>query len=476
MKILTLRIENLTTLESGGPISLRLEGKGAQVGRKAGMDWILPDATRHISGHHFDITYEQDNYLLHDVSSNGTFLHGERYRLSEPRILVEGDRINVGHFIICVGLGLVEAPVASPVPNSAPVAPIPDAVPPMSPAAADPFDDVWGDYGSAPVVEPEANALQTPHIGQLEMERVAATQSPDLSCFANASSTPEVSSPPQFTQGGTGGAPFRSSIEQSPMTSPSLSAAPAITVPDPSEAMHVETHQEQPSSSIPEMSSPSSLPEFGSAVPPVQNAAPAYQGDDLTDARFLQAFLEGAGVADPSQLRLPPQELGRMLGRCVREATGEMMRMLQSRAAVKLFISGEDRTMRVANGNNPMKFMTDSERAFETMFLEPRDGYMTGADGFQTALADIRHHQDAVVAALQPALAVVFDGLSPDEIEETTSGSLVGGGSRKYWSEYKRRWEVAASQGENGMLDAFINAFSQHYSESLRNMKTQEPT
>lgn len=184
----------------------------------------------------------------------------------------------------------------------------------------------------------------------------------------------------------------------------------------------------------------------------------------------MRAFMEGAGITDASQLQIPPEEMGRIMGQIARMGTNELMRMLQDRAAVKLFVSNEDRTMRVATGNNPMKFMIDSEQAFEALFLKPRDGYLTGAAGFENALTDIRRHQAAVIAALQPALAEMLGGLSPEDIEADTGGGLMGGGARKAWDEFTKRWEARAAQGENGMLDAFIKAFSRHYADALRKM------
>ena len=215
---------------------------------------------------------------------------------------------------------------------------------------------------------------------------------------------------------------------------------------------------------------------FGIGPPAAPAAQPAYpqampqQPSGAGADAFLRAFMEGAGITDTSQLQIPPEQLGRILGKVARTGTNELMRMLQDRAAVKLFVSNEDRTMRVATGNNPMKFMIDADQAFEALFLNPRDGYLTGADGFENALSDIRRHQAAVIAALQPALAEMLGGLSPDDIEGDIGGGIMGGGSRKAWDEFTKRWEARAAQGENGMLDAFIKAFSRHYADALRKM------
>ena len=103
--------------------------------------------------------------------------------------------------------------------------------------------------------------------------------------------------------------------------------------------------------------------------------------------------------------------------------------------------------------------------AIEVMFLKHRDGFMQGPDGFDNALRDIRRHQTAVFAALQPALAALLSGLSPDEIEETVGSGLLGSGNRaKFWDAYVEKWDAKAAAGDNGLLDAFLHSFAEAYS------------
>lgn len=472
MTTLTLRIENHATLDNGGPVTLTLTGKGAQVGRKSGNDWVLPDPSRHISGHHFDVSFENDAYFLTDVSSNGTFIHGERYRIDGTHQIADGDRFTVGQYIIKAELTAdvpqpeTEPPMATPQQPAAPYSPPPGPPAPPAPPQIDEFNDVWGDLGGD-------GSLQAPP------PRQALTPSPAAS----------VQAPGEYGQEPTGGAvpqqPDFSQMGAAPGVAPaaptafpipgerSVAASPAIGTPPSAEPA-----AQPPMPPVPDPAAPGIGSEgFGIAqsatppqpVAPQPQAAPVYPPTANTDA-FLRAFMEGAGITDASQLQIPPEHLGRILGQVARVGTNELMRMLQDRAAVKLFVSNEDRTMRVATGNNPMKFMIDSDQAFEAMFLEPREGYLTGADGFENALSDIRRHQAAVIAALQPALAEMLVGLAPDEIEGEISGGIMGGSSRKAWDEFTKRWEARAAQGENGMLDAFIKAFSRHYAEALRKM------
>lgn len=580
MKTLTLRIENHQTLENGGPVAFAVPPGGAQIGRKAGMDWILPDQTRHISGHHFNVTVEGERFLLIDASSNGTFLHGARYRLDGPHEIRDGDRFTVGHYILRAEftdapaeqpgpipyypqLGgaapsaqpqtPVQAPVQTPlhpanatpkgptavtpqegplfappqdgtprapvVPSQVPTvhAPADEAAPedengPLFPPpvegtsdpapwsapapAPDPsaeMDDVWGDFAAPP---PPATAVQAPPSTAAGQRRSAtglqsptsrmgqslAPQAPDFSKLAQSASAGSITSAPRSLETGTG----TEGLSRPPIPAPDAGA------PDPAQGQPIAPTEafppiEQPGGTggdargwgLPAETPPASddlVPQsresLGLTPHPVAQAPAAapQQAVNLDGDAFLRAFLEGAGVTDASALQIPPQQLARMLGQLARTGTNELMQMLQDRAAVKLFVSNEDRTMRVASGNNPMKFMVDRDQAFEAMFLAPREGYQTGAEGFENALRDVRTHQAAVIAALQPALAEILDGLSPDDIEGDMGKGMLSGGGRKSWDEFVKRWEARAAQGENGMLDAFVKAFSAHYGKALRKL------
>jgi type VI secretion system protein ImpI len=98
---LILRIENVTTLPDGGPVSITVSGRrNIDIGRDSHLDWTLPDPTRHISSKHCEIRYNEGGYWLHDVSTNGTFLNGGDHRMQAPHRLRTGDRFVIGHYII----------------------------------------------------------------------------------------------------------------------------------------------------------------------------------------------------------------------------------------------------------------------------------------------------------------------------------------------------------------------------------------
>lgn len=490
---LVLRIDNYDVLENGGPASITLFEKGAQIGRK-GADWVLPDPARHISSHHFDITYSGGTYWLTDVSTNGTFLQGQRYRLDGAHPIKNGDRFTVGHYVIVAelsgnataGSGMLQSPPTSQPYGGAPQADDDpwdfgggalDPVNPMPAQRADPhhLDDIAQDF--IPVhgqpSQPPSGLQQPPqpsgqYGGQLSVPPTGfggqpggAPQVPPVQPGPPPQTPPAGGPPPQVPPVQPGPPPQVAPVDGPPPQVAPVEQPPA-QVPQPPVGM-----PEPPRPPI-APSAPTPLkPPMPSEAPRGAPAAQAAPATVATNDDVLRAFCQGAGLPPDSYAGSDTLALAHDLGKAVRVATTEIMTMLQDRAAVKQFTRGGERTMRSATGNNPLKFLPDSEQALEALFLKHRDGFMTGPDGFENALRDIRRHQTAVFAALQPALAEVLAGLSPEEIEEGRgSGLLSGSGKGKAWEAFVERWDAKADKGENGMLDAFLEAFAEAYARA----------
>lgn len=435
---ITLRIDNQDTLPDGGPTSVVVTEAGVQVGRSTAMDWTLPDPDRHISSHHFDVKFENGGFYLIDTSTNGLFMDGSRHRLAGPHLLQPGQRFQVGHYYISVS---ADAPAAAPA--AAPSAPAPassfgaDADPwaiggtpaaPINPNPTpkrNPFDDFAGEF----LVNPNPTAP----------EPVPATPEPVAPPAASGSASPF-------------GAP---AAAPSPLAAPPAAPPPGIGQP-------------VPSFSPPPIQTPVPTAAPGLQQPPVGNThAPTAAAGD-----FLKAFCEGAGLPPEAAANVDPDAFARELGRGMRVTAQELMSMLQDRASAKQFTKGGERTMMGATENNPLKFLPDAPQALEVMFLKPRDGFMPGSKGVETALSDVRVHQMAVFAAIQPALLGLLQDLAPEAIDADTGGGLLGGtGKRKAWDTYVERWDAKVNDNDNGMLGAFLKLFAQSYVAAVENAK-----
>ncbi len=116
---ITLQIENVDRLETGGQLSYSCADRGFDIGRHEHLDWSLPDPQRVISGKHCEVRFESGNFVLYDYSTNGTFLNGSQTRMDKAHVLRSGDRLMIGDYIIVVSL---EAGSGQPAMSAAPVA------------------------------------------------------------------------------------------------------------------------------------------------------------------------------------------------------------------------------------------------------------------------------------------------------------------------------------------------------------------
>ncbi|MFG5384652.1 type VI secretion system-associated FHA domain protein TagH [Yoonia sp. R2-816] len=412
---LTLRIENYDSLPDGGPTSATVTGAGMSAGRSAAMDWTLPDPQKHISGHHFDISYRDGAYWLTDVSTNGVFLDGQRHRIEGAYQLKQGDRFQVGNYFIVVDLGAGIA--AAPPPPQA-----------MTPAPQFEDSDPWA-VSSTPAAP------------------VDVSPRPDPRAFEDFASDFIVN--PVAPQ-------------PAPAPEPSPSAPVPAAAPSPFGA------SDSPFGDSPIPAAPSPMPGPTPQQPQAATPSPTPAPPPDNGAAILKAFCEGAGLPPP-----PPgstadgEALARELGQTMRTAAAELMALLQDRAAAKKFTRGGDRTMMGAANNNPLKFLPDPTQALEVMFVQPREGFMTGGEGMTSALNDVKTHQMAVFAAIQPALIKLLADLAPEAIEESTGGGLLAGGRRKAWEEYVKRWDAKVANHENGMLDVFLQHFAESYAAAV---------
>ena len=240
------------------------------------------------------------------------------------------------------------------------------------------------------------------------------------------------------------------------IVNPSMPVAPPAPAPAP---------PPQQGSASPFGAAPAAVPQPLAPMPPAQAQAAA--------GNVLAAFCEGAGLPAGSFGAADPEVLARELGRTMRVASQELMAMLQDRASAKKFTRGGERTMMGNAENNPLKFLPDAAQALEVMFLQPRPGFMEGGTGMDAALRDVRTHQMAVFAAIQPALIQLLADLSPEAIEEDagSGGLLSGGGKRKAWDTFVERWDAKVDNHENGMLGAFLVHFAEAYRTAVQAAK-----
>lgn len=187
---ITLQIENVDRLETGGQVSYSCTDRGFDIGRHEHLDWSLPDPQRVISGKHCEVRFEGGNFVLYDVSTNGTFLNGSPNRMDKAHALRSGDRLMIGDYIVAVTLDAGEGAAAGfsgaaaagadpsyqsqpaqwQSPAQAPAAPAEPQWPSAQPAATPPYpaqdtNSPWGAPASTGMEGRHAPPSQAPGIG-----------------------------------------------------------------------------------------------------------------------------------------------------------------------------------------------------------------------------------------------------------------------------------------------------------------------
>jgi Uncharacterized conserved protein, contains FHA domain len=81
--------------------SVTFRDSGGTIGRAETATWKLTDRSRHISGVHAEVSYDNGVYFLTDRSTNGTFDVGKNARLqkNEDYPIAHGDSFRMGNFI-----------------------------------------------------------------------------------------------------------------------------------------------------------------------------------------------------------------------------------------------------------------------------------------------------------------------------------------------------------------------------------------
>ncbi len=323
--------------------------------------------------------------------------------------------------------------------------PAPQAPPPQRPAeeSASPFGE------APPPRAPEPQAPPQP--SHPPQETTGSPFGPGPS--APQSVPPQQPAPPQQPpRQETTGSPF------GPGPSAPHSAPPQQPQP-----------QQPPAPAAPPPVSPTAPAAEAFTAPPVQApSAPLPKAGSVGDATgLLAAIADGAGI-NPKAFEGPdPGAVAHEIGRALRIMVGELAGLLKARAATKQSLKSGSRTMIGAEANNPLKFMPSAEEQLETMFGTSRQGYMRGAETVQKSFNDIKMHQYAVHAALQPALARLLEDMSPESVEEKVDAGRFGSKDARAWQIYVERWDAKTHPYDNGILDVFLAYFSEAYDDVM---------
>jgi len=268
---ITLQIENVDRLETGGQVSYSCADRGFDIGRHEHLDWSLPDPHRVVSGKHCEVRFEGGQFVLYDISTNGTFLNGSPNRMDKAHALRSGDRLMIGDYIISVALEDGESVGGGMAAGSSsmhhPEQPLWNAPQPAAPAAQEPA------WPSAP-----SSAQQAPYPVQDSGGPWASPSSGMEGRHAPPSSAPGIGTPADdvWSQQGHGWGSADPSLYDPQSQFPEREAA------RPAQADPLDHLAAQPELHRPDAAAPSAQPDTGSASPfPSLSDEPSGQNEPL---------------------------------------------------------------------------------------------------------------------------------------------------------------------------------------------------
>jgi type VI secretion system protein ImpI len=456
---LRLIIENLDRLPDGGPVRVQVEGRGLDIGRDQHLDWTLPDPSRHVSSKHCEIRFRDDNYWLHDVSTNGTFVNGAQFRLDAPHLLRSGDRLSIGQYIVAVeieGRGGALPGAYSPPQTGLGTAP-----------------DLWGTGGEAAAPDDRRDYMP---------ERARAAP-PDFLDFASGVAPAEVPSPsssaPALDFGvAPGGA-------EDDWLRGRDTPATAVEQDDPIAPM--------PRRPLPRRAMPTSEEHAHSLAlvgPTLEGGeAGARRREDVSIPRpaskslavdtpaistdLLLRIARAAGVPERAIASRDPLAVADDIGAMLRLMALNLARMLSSRSETKSLMRSSNRTMIQAIENNPLKFTATPEEALAIMLGPSTRNYLDAKTTLERSFADLEAHQMQTYGAMQGALEALFEDLAPEKIDASVEadrglGGLVGSRKAKLWDTYVERWRAKTKRSDGRLSDAFLLLFAESYDRLRR--------
>lgn len=491
-------------------------GEQASFGRGAHCDWVLPDPQRLLSKRHCEITRRAGQWVITDLSSNGTTVGGKTLPPGVPQVLQNGDAIGCGSYLLNVVLETADADEATQSLPRGGWTSLGGASAPDLPSGEHGFAD-FGGNGPGADGGPVFDAGSSQRYGRSQVETLSIIQPFSFALSENESEfdLPNATTSADVSGAVRGGQPLSGlhDVFQPPRPATSLlpedwdspetrTDIPGIAAPlpqplksqaePPANPFGVENARQggafpeapaqeglsqahgplaaPPGPDFAEDAIPPGSPPVSFSPPPVRESvrspgpAPASREAGAPDDAVVAAFMRGAGIHGASGLT--PEAFFEELGRTFRSLVVGLRRAMIARARVK----GEfriEQTMIQPFGNNPLKFAVDDDDALSALLGVGRRTGVSGPDAVADALRDIRVHEMAVTRAIEPAMREFLAANGPSAVLEQLSFPVDQPLSllrrAKAWSTYVRLNEDLAASATETLDGTFGRAFGRAY-------------
>lgn len=464
---------------------------GGTLGRGKDNTWVLRDPERFLSSLHCQISSENGQYYLTDLSTNGTFMNGTADPMGKgcKLPLNDGDKFMLGEYEFSVSLWnsaqmsaapatglssdmvgtgdigrMTSDPFAASTGNS-------DFDQPFS-SSSSPFDNGYV-VQSEPLfsVSPE----ETDPLLALDIAQGEESFGPqNFSDPFNSASYSDQADPmnqqiswPETAPDRSGGIipdDWDDDLGQAvPATSPpqvAQSAPPSVTPSTQEASPPVMPSPGQRRQKVPQTTAASQMPQnepsalksriTKSEIVAIQrmamekamkkaNEKVAVELEKLKKQMQSQQSNRGGNVTVDTSLidtlgfdgqNLTDDQVTQInakAGEVIRESVKGLMQVLSSRSAIKNEFRMNVTTIQPVE-NNPLKFSANVDDALENMFIKQGNAYKKPIEAVQEGFDSIAAHQVAIIAGIRAAFKSVIERFDPIRLEERfTKGSKAAG-------------------------------------------------
>lgn len=489
--------------------------QGGTIGRSAENQWILEDPERFISSRHTQISFENNQYVLTDLSTNGTFINGSADPVGKgsKAPLNDGDRFMLGDYEFQVNI------MAG---NQA--------------AGASPFGD---DFGSDPFASPtgvdtseffdtptEPGAFatgghvssseplftgdpeETDPLAALDKAGSGGDLTPGGSKYTddvfsmntrygwdnNDATSEAIDWPKVSMENGipedwdddlmSGGPARRPTPPAAPAVPPPVAAPPPAAQPAPSSFVHDEaalTDNNQ--------SQQYSLEDVADQITRLESEKYTLEKQNLklqaeivrlkqpgahSVTQMDEILIEAMGLSGRGLSKQKVAEISQVVGALIRETIVGMMQVLTSRSSIKNEFRMNVTTIQPVE-NNPLKFSANVEDAIENMFVREGNSYMRPLEAVREGFEGIGEHQVAILAGIRAAFKSVLQRFDPDALEQRfekfQKGNIIPGMNKaKNWELYGQYYRDLVNDMDTSFQNLFGHEFVAAYEEQLQKL------
>lgn len=465
--------------------------KGGCIGRSQNNDWVLPDNSRIVSSQHAEILHDGQQFLIRDLSTNGTFLaressikssenpigKGNLHPLEHDHVLQLGEyklkvsiecHINTPEFSYSTSSFLDEDRTTFHPESGAKMQMQSDAQkldvwlsrPQTSPPQPDRqmtndvSDDTWGNVAQAEPL-PSFLSLHSQAGSKANVDPLAALAAPltaqdsfDSQSIHSLESTGRL---PSQQDGSTSNWWEGSQVVQ----------------PD-----HAPASQQQFSIPISRAADEQrSLDHLDAFLAPLTDNHQRHEEEkDVSNRVDALPQCDQAPEQKKSEQYSPNDPS--YLAAVVNETFIRLIELLRARESIKNELRIQ-RTLLETTNNNPLKFSPTAKDALHFLLTNQNQSFMTPEAAVRDSFDDISDHQSAMLAAMQVAYSCMLDYFSPENIEKRLNigNGFLSGKRTKKWEAYKAHYDQLLSDKERTYAQVFGEHFSTAYEHHLAELK-----